>query len=326
MLTRVDTDELFSSQPATERPTARGSWRPWLSRTLVAIAVLLSAALLYRTLSHYDIGKLLAAIRAIPLPRLFEALGWAAASDFCLTFNDWLALRYVGKPLPYRTAALTSFIALAFGHNVGFAALSSGAVRYRFYRREGLDKEAVAKVIVFCGMTIFLGMFILGDAALLLRPDFARTVTGISLTGAYAIGGALRSFPLLYLALPWTWRQPKRIWRWSIEMPSPGLALAQIVVGTINFTFVAACLHAVVSSIADVSYLEVLAAFVIANAATIITHATGGLGVIETVVILLLHRPELIGAVLAFRFAYYLVPLALGAVFFALAEGHRRTK
>lgn len=38
----------------------------------------------------------------------------------------------------YPRAALASFTSLAIGHNVGVAALSSGAVRYRFYSRWAL--------------------------------------------------------------------------------------------------------------------------------------------------------------------------------------------
>jgi uncharacterized membrane protein YbhN (UPF0104 family) len=311
-------------------PTARRannpSWRPWLSRVLIGAAVLLSATLLYRTLSRYDPGEIIASIGSIPGPRLLLAVAWAAASYVCLTFNDWLALRYVGKPQSYPYAALTSFVSLSFGHNIGFAALSSGAIRYRIYDRKGVDGEGLAKIIVFCGTTIFLGMFILGDIALLLRPDFGQTITGLSPAVIYALGGGLLVFPIAYLSLAYAWRTRHRIWRWSVEIPDIRLALAQIAVGTINFSIVAACLHALVGAGTDVGYFAVLAAFVIANAATIITHTPGGLGVIETVVILLLRRPELIGAVLAFRFAYYLVPLGLGAITFALAEAIWRRK
>ena len=63
-----------------------------------------------------------------------------------------------------------------------------------------------------------------------------------------------------------------------------------------------------------------LSAFILANTATILTHTPGGLGVIETVVLLVLQRPDLIGAVLLFRFVYFLLPLCLGAVLFAVVE------
>lgn len=251
------------------------------------------------------------------------ALAWAAASYLCLTLNDWLALLHAGRRLPYRVAAITSFTALAFGHNVGFAALSSGAIRYRNYSKAGLSEGDVGRVVVFCGTTIFLGMFVLGDVALFAKPDLAARLTGLSTRTVTALGIGLAGLPLIYLGLSWRVRQPLRLWHWSIALPSFPIALGQVAVGTINFLCVAACLHASVSAVADVAYFEVLSAFILANAATIITHAPGGLGVIETVVLLLLGKPELIGPILVFRFVYFLVPLALGAALFTLTETHR---
>ncbi|HEX9903682.1 MAG TPA: UPF0104 family protein, partial [Propylenella sp.] len=122
---------------------------------VAAVAVIaLAAFLLYRTLSRYDYDELVQSIASIPPFRLATALLFAAASYLCLTGFDALALRYVGHPLPYRKVALASFVSLSLGHNIGFAALSSGTIRYRFYSREGLTAEEVAKVIVFCGTTV----------------------------------------------------------------------------------------------------------------------------------------------------------------------------
>ena len=82
---------------------------------------------------------------AIPWTRLLAAGGFAAASYVCLTGFDALGVRYAGRPLAYGRVALASFTALSIGHNLGFAALSSGAVRYRFYRRWGLTGPAVGQ-------------------------------------------------------------------------------------------------------------------------------------------------------------------------------------
>jgi uncharacterized membrane protein YbhN (UPF0104 family) len=51
-----------------------------------------------------------------------------------------------------------------------------------------------------------------------------------------------------------------------------------------------------------------------------ISHVPGGLGVIESVVMFLLPAGNAIGALLVFRFIYFLVPLALGSILFAVAE------
>jgi glycosyltransferase 2 family protein len=245
---------------------------------------------------------------------------FAAASYLCLTCFDFLALRYVGQRLPYPKVALASFCSLSLGHNIGFAALSSGAIRYRFYSRWGVRAGDIAKIILFCGMTVGLGLAILGALALLLRSDLAAEMTGLSQGALIGIGVAALAAVALYVLLAAHVRKPLRIRHWSIEMPPLRLALAQIVIGPINFACVAACLYHALAALADVSYLAVAAVYVTANVTALMSHVPGGLGVIETVVLYLVPGAKVIGALVAFRVIYYLVPLTIGGPLFGLSE------
>jgi glycosyltransferase 2 family protein len=287
---------------------------------IAAAAVCLAAFLLYRTLSRYSLDELIAAVTAVPVPRLLGAAGFAAASYVCLTFFDYLALHYVGRPLSYPKAALASFTALSLGHNIGLAALSSGAVRYRFYSRWGLNAGEVAKVIVFCGVTVGLGLLTLGGAALLLRSGLAVEITGLTHPVIIALGLGCLAVPVIYLTLSSIVRRPLRIRRWSLEIPAFRLAIGQVLIGSVNFAFVAACLHQTLAAVADVAYLGVASVYVIANATALVSHVPGGLGVIESVVMYLLPQDNLIGPLLVFRFVYFLAPLGLGGVLFAITE------
>lgn len=287
---------------------------------IAAAAVGLAAFLLYRTLSRYSLNELIAAVTAVPMPSLLAAAGFAAASYVSLTFFDYLALRYVGRPLPYPKAALASFTALSLGHNIGLAALSSGAVRYRLYSRWGLDTGEVAKVVVFCGVTVGLGLTTLGGAALLLRSELAVEITGLTHPVIVALGVACLAVPAIYLILSFFVRRPLRIRRWSLQVPGFRLAIGQVLIGSINFAFVAACLHQTLAAVADVAYLGVASVYVIANATALVSHVPGGLGVIESVVMYLLPQDNLIGPLLVFRFVYFLAPLGLGGILFAATE------
>ena len=299
--------------------------RNW--KYLIAAATIgLAAFLLYRTLSRYSLDQLVEAVSAVPVPRLLGAAGFAAASYLCLTCFDYLALRYVGKPLPYPKAALASFTALSLGHNIGLAALSSGAVRYRFYSRWGLSTGEVAKVIVFCGITVGLGLLVLGGAALLLRSGLAVEITGLSLPIVIILGIGCLAVPAIYLILAAFVRKTLRIRRWSLEMPPLPLAAGQVLIGSINFAFVAACLHQALAAVAEVAYLGVASVYVIANATALVSHVPGGLGVIESVVMYLLPQKDLIGPLLVFRFVYFLVPLGLGSILFAVTELYYRRR
>jgi len=305
---------------ASDDGEQRSRWRAWLARALAAAAIALAAFLLYRTLRNYTWDDVVASVAAIPAWRMSLALAFAAASYLCLTGFDWLATRYVGADLPYRYVALASFCSLSLGHNIGLAALSSGAIRYRFYSRRGVSAQDVAKIIVFCGATVALGLATLAGVAILLRQDLAREVTGLAPLAVLALGIACLAVPIAYLALAATIRRSLHIRRWSFKLPRLPLAAAQIAIGAINFAFVAACLHQVVAAANDVPYVAAATVYVIASAGALIAHAPGGLGVIETVVRSLLPEGGTIGALIAFRAAYYLVPLCIGGPLFAITE------
>ena len=292
----------------------------WVSYGLAALGLALAAYLLHRALSRYTLDEITASIGSIPRGDLGIAALFAAASYLCLTGFDWLGLRYVGKPLSYPRTALASFVSLSLGHSIGFAGVSSGAFRYRYYSRWGLSALEVGKLVVFCGATVGLGLLVLGSAALLLRPDLPAGFAGLSPGLVRAIGIAGAALAILYLVLAAKLRRPLRIRNVTIEMPPLRLAAAQMLVGTVNFALVAACLASVVSAASEARYLDVATAYVTGNVMTLLTHVPGGLGVIETAVMYLLPGASLIGPLIAFRVIYFLLPLAIGLLTFLGAE------
>lgn len=295
-----------------------------IKRVLINVALvlclMLAAYLLYRVFSRYTLSDVLESIRTIPGARVLGGLGFAAASYLCLTGFDWLALRYAGRPLSYPRAAIASFTSLSIGHNLGFAALSSGAVRYRFYSRWGLNAEEVAKVILFCGVTVGIGLSALAGIALIINPQDAANLLKLGPASLFALGCACLSLPAVYVILSAIVRAPLRLWKWSFEMPRLKLALGQVVIGTVNFIFVAACLHQMLAVQGQASYVQTATAYVLANIAVLVTHVPGGLGVIEATVSYVLPGAASIGALVAFRVIYFLIPLLIGLPVFAISE------
>jgi glycosyltransferase 2 family protein len=309
----------MASVPQAKK-TKKSGWRRWLAPLVAVLLVAAAGFLLFRTLSQYRLEEITEALTTISGRHFGLMIGCAAASYLCLTCFDWLALRYVNLKIVYPKVALASFCSLSLGHNIGFAALSSGAIRYRFYTRWGASAADVAKIVVFCGITVGLGLMILGGVATLIRYDLASRVTGLPESGCISLGLACLAAALGYLALSAWRRQPFKLNRWTIEIPPLRLAAAQVVVGPINFAFVAGCLYHALAAAGDVAYLEVAAVYVIANVTSLISHVPGGLGVIETVVRYLLPDAKVIGALVAFRAVYFLLPLTLGGPLFGLTE------
>lgn len=291
------------------------------AKALVAAGALaLAAFLLHRTFSGYDAREIMASIRAIPPSRLALVGVFAAASYLCLTGFDTLGTRYAGAALPYRLIALTSTTSLSIGHNIGFAALSSGAIRYRFYARFGLSAEQIAKVILLCAATVGLGLATMLGIGLLARPEIAGQIGGLGPEAAFALGLLGASVPVAYLGLAAVVKGRLRLGAWSFAMPPLPIAAGQVVIGPLNLAMVVACLYTALPGDTSIDYLDVLAVFTLANAAGLMAHVPGGLGVIEAVVIYLLPGADVVGALIVFRVAYFLVPFVLGMAALAISE------
>ncbi|MBW9086915.1 UPF0104 family protein [Rhizobium wenxiniae] len=299
--------------------------RKHILQLAVLAAVCIAAFLVYRSIGRYTFDEVADAAQAIPLVRLGGALVFVAASYLCLTGFDTLAVRYVKRPLAWRQTALASFCALSIGHNVGMAALSSGAVRYRFYSRWGLTGGEIAKVIGFCGITVGLGLSSLAALVLVLDLGPDTDLFGIRQETRVAAGLACLVLPLAYLLLC-VFKIPVRLRKWRLDPPTPGVAMAQIGIGTLNFACVAAAIHQLMAVFGDITYFEVAGAYVTANVASLMSHVPGGLGVLEATMLGILPGVEIIGALVAFRVLYFFVPLIIGLPTFLVSEAYYRRR
>lgn len=301
------------------RSIAVAAMRRW-SGPLIALAVAcLVGVLIRRILKEYSWSDIAQAVQAVPPARIARGAFFAAASYFCLTLFDYLALRCVGHPLRYRRAALASFCSLSIGHNVGFAGLSSGAVRYRFYARWGLSFEEVAKLVIYCGLTVALGLVTVAGLSLLLRPDLIASYTATPGSAIRSAGAMLLLVPASYIGLT-RLADAISVRGRTVGLPSTRLAAAQVAVGALNYLCLAACLHQLLGGAGVVAYFDVAAAYVLANTGVIASHVPGGLGVLESIVLSLLPGAAVLAAMLIFRVVYYLAPLAIGLALLGASE------
>ncbi|AYD00303.1 YbhN family protein [Neorhizobium sp. NCHU2750] len=272
----------------------------------------LAAWLLYQVFREHSLSEIVRSVKDIPTANLALALLFAFLSYLCLTGFDWCGVRYVRQGLPYPKIALASFIALSIGQSVGMSGLSSGALRYRYYAHWGMTTEDVAKIVLLSGVTVGLGMAVLAGVVMIANPQDAAGVLHLEQSLVMMIGIGCLAATLLYILAAAFLRVPVRIRSWTFKMPTWRIALAQVAIGAINFAFVSACLREVMAASADVSYLKAATAFVLANVAILVTHAPGGLGVLEATVRHVMGDQASIGSLVAFRVIYFFIPLFIG--------------
>ncbi|MDR7145292.1 YbhN family protein [Rhizobium sp. BE258] len=282
--------------------------------------------LLYHTFREYSLSDITGSVSEIPAYNLAMALLFALGSYVCLTGFDWAGVRYVRNDLAYPKIGLASFIALSIGQSVGMSGLSSGALRYRYYAHWGMSTEDVAKIVLLSGVTVGIGMAMLSGIVMILNPGDAAGVLRLGELTVRMIGVGCIITVAGYLVLAARLRTPLKVRSWTFEMPTLKIALAQVVIGTLNFALVSACLREVMAANADVSYLKAATAFALANVAILITHAPGGLGVLEATVRHVMGDQASIGSLVAFRAIYFFIPFFIGFPLSLIVEAMFRAR
>lgn len=306
----------------------RTSWLRRLSPLLVLALLAAAAFLLHRELSAYRYEDLRRAMRALPARKIEWALALTALSYLLLTAYDALALRYLGRPLGFRRTALASFLGYAFAHNIGFSVLGGAAPRYRLYASWGLAPGEIGLLIGFTAATFWVGVCAVTGTALVLDPAVFAGRLHLPATLGRGVGGALLAVVLLALVVPLVWRRPLTVRGWTVPPPRPGIALAQVVVGAVDWLVAAAVLYVLLPSSLSLGFWHFAALFVLAQVAGVSSHVPGGLGVFETVILLALaprgHSPSLVGALIVYRLVYYVLPLAVATLLLVAYEVRQR--
>jgi uncharacterized membrane protein YbhN (UPF0104 family) len=275
----------------------------------------------YRHLNVHDIGR---ALRAIPERALVVSALTTVLAYGVLTFYDRLGTIYAGHKVSYLRAAFASFCAYALAHNLGFAAVSGAAVRYRLYAHWGLSPVEIGKVVAFCSLTFGLGALSLGGAILLWEP---RSVpwfgTHLPLWALHGLGLAMWAAVAGYVVFS-TLFPVVRLRGRCIELPGRRMALVQVALATADVAVTAAIFYALLPHRHGLTFLRFLAIYLGSYAAGLVANVPGGLGVFDTAMLLglttYLPAPVVVGATFIFRLYYYVVPLFLSGALFAANE------
>jgi phosphatidylglycerol lysyltransferase len=311
------------------RPGAEaGRWQARLRHGGVAVLGLglfgLALLALRAELRHYTYHDLLKELRSLPRAGLVRSLVLTLGSYTLLTGYDALGLRYLGRPLAYRRIALASFIGYAFSNSAGLPFLSGSAVRLRLYSAWGLSTLEIAQVASFNVLTLVLGLATMSSFALFLSSAAVASTFALPLLAVRAIASLALTLVAVYLILTTLVRKPIRLGRLELPLPTPRTALAQVLLASADWALAGAVLYVLLPAASGLSYPRFLCVFLIAQVAGLASNVPAGLGVFETVMLRLLTgavpASVLLGAIVAYRAIYYVLPLLLAAVLLAVHE------
>ncbi len=268
---------------------------------------------LHHVLGEYRWQDILAQVHAIRSSRLGWAVALTCAGYGMLTVYDALGLRFAGVQVPYARLALISFMSYAIGHNVGFNTVSGGAIRYRAYSPLGLSAVQIGTVIAFGTLTFVLGAATLLGVSLLWQAGVSGRVLHVPPPVMTAAGCILLGLVAAYLWLALSRHDTLRYRKLAIPVPSGRIAFAQICVACTDLLCAAGVIYVLLPSQLDIGFANFASLYVIAISAGVISNVPGGVGVFESVFLLLFRSAppdQLLGALLAYRVIYYFGPFA----------------
>jgi len=211
-------------------------------------------------------------------------------------------------------------------HNLGFSALSGAAVRYRLYAHWGMTPGQIARTVAFCSLTFTLGGMVLGGAILLIEPQSVPFFGDmLPVATLRAVGAAMWAIVAAYVTLSRI-LGAVRLFGHQIALPGLRMALAQVVLATVDVAITAAIFYTLLpaeprAGAAVLSFRVFLGIYVTSYTAGLAANLPGGIGVFDTAILFGLERyfsaPEVLGAIVVFRLYYYVIPLFLAGTLFA---------
>jgi phosphatidylglycerol lysyltransferase len=289
--------------------------------TILACAIMLavfhglSRGLDYRAIAH--------TVRDTPRTLIWISILFTGLSYVALIARDDCALAYTGARIAAAPLILASCCASALGNAIGFGPLTGESVRDRVYGTAGLPPEQVDRVMLFIEIGFGLGLVAFIAASAMLAGETLTSVLALSATSLHILGAMLLLMTGGLIALGVRHRGSLAIAGFSFSMPSPRIALTQLILTGFDLLAAAMALR-ILLPMAGIDFFSFAAIFATAIALGAISRVPGGLGVFECIIYLGLARyvshNELAAALVIYRGVYFILPLMLAAGALALFE------
>ncbi len=292
---------------------------------MIGVSVVLLIAALYaldRMLGELSVDDIFGSLQGTSGWRVLAAIVATIASYAVLVLYDVLALRQLDRKLPAAEIISTSFTAFSIGYNLGLVVVSAGALRLRPYTAAGLSTLEVAGVMAFGTLTFLLGAWVIVTFALLLEPAASASILHLPVSSARPIGAILFAGFSIYLLISAGGPREIALFGKTWRLPGLRMTIAQIGVAVVDLFLAAAALLVLLPS-AHVSLLAFVGLYVVAIGAGLGSSVPGGLGVFETILIVLIPElppSALVGPLLLYRLIYFVLPFGVALAWLGARE------
>ncbi len=282
--------------------------------------------LLFKELRGLSVADVGAAITAISPLHWALAIGATGLAYTALAWYDQIALAHLGRRLSWRFVGLVSFTTYALAHNIGATMLSGALVRYRAYSTKGLGMAEVGVLVAFCSFTFTIGNLLLGGLTLLFHPELARRYVDLPDWAGRLIGLFLLGAPWLYTIGSLLRFAPLRFRGFELVYPRPPIAARQLLAGPLELIGASGIIYFALPQAGNPGFAVVLGVFLASFTLALVSHAPGGLGVLEYSFLKAMPdapAANVLAALLVFRLLYLILPLLFSLVVVLVFERGR---
>ena len=277
--------------------------------------------LIKKEIDYVGADKLLEIILSAPKGALFSAILLTILNYLILSGYDFWGLKYIQKPLPYQKILPMSATSFAVSNLAGHIYASGGAVRYLFLKPLGFTKQNILMLIFFETLGIVLGL-----AVSFVLAVFLETVNGTLKSYHYLSFLYLSAFLIImgfwfYFEEVVQKERTFKIGKFLIKAPDKNLTLWQIWVGLFDFLSMFLVFYVFLNAFIPSSLVTVFVVFTVATVLSYLSQVPAGIGVLESLfLILYTHTDTEKGAILAafalYRVIYFFIPFLVGCFIF----------
>ena len=299
----------------------------WLYPVAGFLLLVFSLHVLQQELDRYDSQDILQSLSSIGDRQLFAAFGLVFFDYLVISSYDLIAFRNFNYCLATPKILFTTFITYAVSNTTGFTLLIGGAIRYRFYSLWHVPGKKIAEITAFGTLTFWLGLLTLTGITFALDPLKLPVFLNVGALASRYLGVAALILVVIYLYCCWRIERLK-IKHKILRFPKPITSLIQIAIFASDWAIAAAVLYCLIPDYLGKSYFQFFNVYLLSMATSIISSVPGGIGVFETIIILLLPQdiftPDILSALLVYRAIRFLLPLAVAAIAVCCFELNRR--
>lgn len=224
------------------------------------------------------------AVRGTPSNLIFNSILLTVLSYLALIARDWCALSYVGAEVPLSATLFASFCGAALGNIVALGAMSGWGVRERVYGAMNVRPEQTTRLTLFTDVGFGFGLSGFAGLCLMLAGPALNNLPLVRMATLHVAGVTLLLAIAVSTIVCTRKRTPLDIGQVSFSMPTFKIAIAEILVSTVDVAAASAALW-ILPAPTQIDFLSFSVIFSVAMALGVGSRIPAGLGVFDAFIL-----------------------------------------